>query len=298
MSFILQGSSTAFTYTYAQAAPNQVIPVAVAAAVGAAASIDIAMVPKSLGSILAQIPDGGVTGGAKRGSRSIDFQTVRNNVVQVASGTNSVLLTGSNNTVSGSNAALLTGTGSAASNSYSFVLTGDNCTADGNYSGAWGRYANTLGVGKYAWNSGGFSQGGSSQATSMTLRYETTNATPTVISPNAAPPSASYCAAVRATTVQAFRGLVSAYDTGSGDVSTWRIEGCIKRTGASAATTALVGAPTVALIAQDAAAAAWAVGLSANTTLGALAITVTGAAGRTIRWFCLLETCDVGTGGV
>ena len=63
--------------------------------------------------------------------------------------------------------------------------------------------------------------------------------------------------------------------------------------GASAATVALVGAPVINLIAQDSGASTWTVAVAADTTLGCLAVTVTGQAATTIRWHCELESTEV-----
>ena len=71
--------------------------------------------------------------------------------------------------------------------------------------------------------------------------------------------------------------------TAAGDTSSWTISGAIK-CGATAATTALVGTPVVTMTGQDAGAAAWAVAVTADTTNGALKLTVTGQSATTIRW--------------
>jgi len=55
----------------------------------------------------------------------------------------------------------------------------------------------------------------------------------------------------------------------------------------------LIDTPSVNRVASSAGATAWVVALSADTTNGGLAVTVTGAASTTIRWVCRAETCEV-----
>lgn len=71
--------------------------------------------------------------------------------------------------------------------------------------------------------------------------------------------------------------------TAAGNTSSWTITGAIKR-GATAASTVLVGTPTITMTGQDGGAAAWVVAVTADTTNGALVLTVTGAAATTVRW--------------
>jgi hypothetical protein len=46
------------------------------------------------------------------------------------------------------------------------------------------------------------------------------------------------------------------------------------------------------LIAADTDAAAWTIAVTADTTYGTLAVTVTGEAGKNIRWVCTLESTE------
>jgi hypothetical protein len=76
---------------------------------------------------------------------------------------------------------------------------------------------------------------------------------------------------------------------GGGQSSYWEFKGVVKR-GIGAASTALIGTITPTLIAQDAGASTWAVAVTADTTNGALAITVTGAPDANINWVGRVET--------
>lgn len=89
-----------------------------------------------------------------------------------------------------------------------------------------------------------------------------------------------------------FRIMVVATKTGGGDTKQWFIEGLVKR-GASAATTAFVGTPTVTSTFADAGAAAWTVAVVADTSNGGVNIAVTGAAATNIRWVARTTTAEV-----
>jgi hypothetical protein len=89
-----------------------------------------------------------------------------------------------------------------------------------------------------------------------------------------------------------FQGTCIANVTAGGTTSGWKFEGVIKR-GANAASTTLVAAVTPTVIAQDAGAAAWVLAITADTTNGGIAVTVTGAAATTIRWVAKIETTEV-----
>ena len=63
--------------------------------------------------------------------------------------------------------------------------------------------------------------------------------------------------------------------------------------GANAASTVLIDTPSVNRVATSAGATAWVVAVTADTTNGGIAVTVTGVASTTIRWVCKLETTEV-----
>jgi hypothetical protein len=68
----------------------------------------------------------------------------------------------------------------------------------------------------------------------------------------------------------------------------WKIEGLIRREG-TAATTTLVASTTTVISNVP----GWSVAVSADTTNGALAVTVTGAAATNIRWVATAQTSEV-----
>ena len=115
--------------------PNASTPVATLEAVGASSNYDIAIVPKGNGAIVANIPDGTFVGGNKRGTYAVDLQLSRNGATQVASGSNSFIGGGSNNTSGGTKTFVGGGEGNSTG-AYSFgaIVGGqDNAITTGSY---------------------------------------------------------------------------------------------------------------------------------------------------------------------
>ena len=150
-------------------APNTGVPVVQLTPNSASGSVDIALTPKGNGAITAHIPDNTGTGGNKRGTWAVDFQMIRNNATQVASGVQTFLGSGGNNTVSGSYSAIVGGANNTVSSGYSFigggylnnvsggasaVIGGDRHTITGTYGFIGAGYSHTVG-GSYATISGG-----------------------------------------------------------------------------------------------------------------------------------------------
>jgi hypothetical protein len=104
--------------------PNDTKPAHMLEATGSGDNLDLVIMPKGSGALLAQLPDGTSSGGNKRGNYAVDLQMSRNGNTEVASGDNSVIAGGFINTASGD---------------YSTVVGGGRNTASGNYSYASGR---------------------------------------------------------------------------------------------------------------------------------------------------------------
>ena len=121
---------------------------------------------------------------------------------------------------------------------------------------------------------------------------QTTNATATVITSDINAASTTNQVILPNNSAYSFSGEVIAGVTGGGDTARWTINGAIKR-GATAASTTMVGTPTVTMTHNDAGAAAWVVAVTADTTNGGIAVTVTGAAATTIRWVCKINTTEM-----
>lgn len=245
----------------------------------------------------------------------------------VSSAQGSAVMGGSTNTASASGSIILGSSNSSASGINSAVLGASSGVAQGNYSVAIGGVSLSAGeycsaaIGGQVQNANGqhcFIGGGirgtakgvtgltafpasaaplgavygGSQLSVLNLAYQTTSATPAVLTSNTLSASTTNTAVLSNNSAFMFTGTVIAAVTGAGDTSSWTFSGAIKR-GASAGTTALVAAVTPILVAQNVGAAAWAVAVTADTSIGSLAVTVTGAAGITIRWVCTLQMTEV-----
>lgn len=137
------GGLTNFTEGVSTATPNATIPVVSLTATNAAAGVDVALVPKGVGGILAQVPNNATSGGGKRGNNSVDLQSSRAAVAQVASGHLAVIAGGSNNTASGNFGVVAGGTNNTASNYAATVCGGDSNTANNQYAVVCGGQSNT-----------------------------------------------------------------------------------------------------------------------------------------------------------
>ena len=335
---------------------------------------DIALVAKGTGATVAQVPDGTIAGGSKRGTYATDWQKSRTSANQVANAASSSIAGGSNNRITSvggfigggdsnlcsSNAYTVIGGGSSntASGNSSFVGGGTLCNSTSNYSFVGGGESNTASTnthstvcggstntasgsrsfigggesnsatGQYSLVTGGANNSadqlsstvvggrygttrgiigytvfpatnlaiaalaGAVQSALLCLAKATTDATATVLTSNGAAADTTNQVTLPNNSAYYFRGSVIAGVTGAGNSKSWTFEGAIKR-GASAGTTAIVGTVIINTIAQDAGASAWSIAITANTTLGCIAVTVTGAAATTIRWVAKIETTEM-----
>lgn len=132
-----------------------------------------------------------------------------------------------------------------------------------------------------------FAAVGDCQSTVMVARAQTTNATLTAMRLGAATQRIS----IPDQTTWAFEALIVARRTDADDESAgYKITGVIDRqTGAG--TTALVGTPTVTVLAEDT--AAWDATVVADSSTGALEFRVQGEASKTIRWVARVALSEV-----
>jgi hypothetical protein len=138
------GGLTHFVESENTSTPNATIPVDALTATDASyTNIDVAYVAKGTGATLAQIPNNATSGGAKRGNYATDLQKQRSSSAQVASGANSVIVGGLNNTASASSSVVGGGSTNIASGSSSTVSGGELNTASGTWSAVNGGYLNT-----------------------------------------------------------------------------------------------------------------------------------------------------------
>lgn len=274
------GSLANFTESSNTATPNATVPVSVLEATNAATNVDIAIVTKGTGSFLLDVPDNAVAGGNKRGTNAVDLQMLRTNAAQVASGPNSFAAGFSNSaTLSGS---VALGGANTSSGTAAFASGGNN-TASGAYSTALGRNGTTNNIQGQVVFGHASTTPGQSQTAFTGLRQSTTGTTPTRATADAAAAALTNQLTLRTNSAFKFLGRAVAIDVISGDAKEWEFSGLIKRR-ANANDTSLVGTPSVTSTFADAAAAAWNISVSADTTNGALAVTVTGAGANTIRW--------------
>lgn len=353
-----------------------------------ATNADIALVAKGTGATLAQVPDGTLLGGNKRGTYATDLQKIRDAAAQIASANGSVISGGqgnlasgqwsviggglsntvsntsatisggTSNSASGNTATIAGGGANQASSSFSFVGGGQSNTAQtnthatvcgGNSNTASGQQSfvgggntnaatqaatvvcggqdNTAsstyafiggGVGNIANGSRSFVSGGSygttrlidgyhvfpacaapiatlqgrTQSGLLLLARQTTDATATVLTSSSSAASTTNQVILPNNSAYSFSGEVIAGVTGAGDTAAWNFKGAIKR-GANAASTAVVGTVVLDRIAYDTGATAWTVAVTADTTNGGIAVTVTGAAATTIRWVCKINTTEM-----
>jgi hypothetical protein len=320
------GGLTGFTAAESTTAPNATVYVDSLTASAASTNADVAFVAKGTGATLAQVPTSTIAGGNKRGSNATDWQKERTAATQVASGLVATIGGGGDNTGSGSYSTIAGGasnTSSAifstvgggyvnrATGDYSAVGGGRNNTASGNDSGIASGY-NNIANSNNSFIAGGqagttrliigntvftasvvpvSSTAGAQQTATLLLGRQTTDATATVLRSDTNAAATTNQVILPNNSAYFFRGEVIAGVTGAGNTKGWTVEGVIKR-GANAASTVLVGS-TVMSSYGDAGAVTWIVAVTADTTNGGLAITVTGAAATTIRWVAQIRTTEM-----
>jgi hypothetical protein len=193
------------------------------------------------------------------------------------------------NIASGSNSFAI-GTGATASATSSRAM-GSSVTADGYASIAKGAYADVNGV-QYR---EAFGFGADYQRSIFVLQDTTSDATATILSTNgnASAISAATQIVLPNNSAYSFSGTIIAREsaTDGSDYASWEIKGALLRD-ANAASTVLGNGIKNKLYAS-AGASAWDIALTADTTNGGLAITVTGAASTNIRWVATVNTSEV-----
>lgn len=261
--------------------------------------------------------DGPVTSNA-RGESSVDFQVTRSAATQVASGAGAALIAGANNTASGADSFVGTGTGNISSGARSATVSGENNTSSGvcsfvgsgsgnqsggNYTVAPGGQGNicngtsswspggTFGLATHwasgAWASGRFGSTGDTQSIVLSFFGATTNATQTEL---ALDNSVNYFT-VASGDAYSFHAYVFGVDLGTGaagaagDRYYYELNGTIANI---AGTTALLPDPVIQLVVYETDATFDAT-IVADTANDRLALKVTGAADKNVRWRCRLN---------
>jgi len=232
---------------------------------------------------------GSVIGGGGTYNGSLNPNTISSSAAVIAGGINNsnssfvgFIGGGFNNNASGSDyATIVNGQGNTANSSYSFI--------SGGYGGT------TRGVIGYhvfpASNAPVSTTQGVQQASLLVLGVQTTDATATVLRSNQSAAGTTNQIILPNNSAYYFKGSIIANVTGAANGAAWDFTGAIMR-GANAASTVLIGTPAINRVAATAGATAWVIALTADTTNGGLAVTVTGAASTTIRWVCKAETTE------
>jgi hypothetical protein len=243
---------------------------------------------------------------ANRNVASGDWSFVGGGIKNVASGIGSFIGGGGvigdgsvyTNTANGNGSFIGGGISNTTSGTGSVVVGGYNNTANANYSSIAGGYNGTTRSiqGNFVMTAclGPISTAaqGIHQTALLVLAVQTTDATATVLRSNSSAAATTNQVTLPNNSAYFFTGEVISGVTGGGDTKGWTIEGVIKR-GANAAATALVGTPTVTSLYANAGAATWTIAVTANTTLGCLTVTFTGAAATTIRTVCQIRTTEM-----
>lgn len=264
--------------------------------------------------------------GGENNKVTSQYATVAGGTGNTSSGAYSAVIGGSNNIANASYAAVVGGSSNTASNLFSAVVGGSGNSASGQYSFVGGGAANTasatysavLGGSDHIVNGSlssvvGGSYGnsrsitcnfvypasngpvaqltGRQQLATLLLGRQTTNATATRLASDTSAAGTTNQVILPNNSAYYFKGSITAGVTGGGNSAMWSFEGGIKR-GANAASTTLIQS-VINAVAADAGASTWVVALSADTTNGGLAVTVTGQAATTIRWVCKVETTEM-----
>lgn len=213
-----------------------------------------------------------------------------------ASGLYSTAIGGDGSLASGANSAVIGATYGLVSGNFSSIISGNQCRVASSYSVTLGGVNLSSNVeGKVVCGTSAFISVGACQTGIATLVVNTTDATPVVLTTTGSAVTATSQLILLNNQSMAVTGRVIAQRKGSESTTStamWTFNAVIRR-GANAASTALVAAVTPTLIAADADAAAWTIAVTADTTWGALAVTATGEAGKSIRWVCTLESTEV-----
>jgi hypothetical protein len=240
---------------------------------------------------------------ANRNVASGDWSFVGGGAVNQATGIGSAIVGGgtlgaggvATNSASGLTSFIGAGFGNISSAISSSVLGARN-TASGDYSTCLGRRGTTRSIQGNTVFAACFNPildaTGISQTALLVLAKQTTNATATALTSDANAASGTNQVILPNNSAYFFRGEVVSGVTGGGDTKGWTIEGVIKR-GANAASTALVGVPTVTSTYADLGAATWDIAVTADTTNGGIRVTFTGQASTTIRTVCQIRTTEM-----
>jgi hypothetical protein len=195
---------------------------------------------------------------------------------------------GYQNTISAGLASTVFGNGNIISNFHQFAAGNNHRLTSGNGSASLGTSTMDNGFPRLMYGSDGWVRG-DSQSSKSILNGRTTNATPTVLSVGRIGETVGGQITLQNNNSIRFKGTIIARQSGSTNTAAWDIDGIIQRGTSAATTTLLIGNVNVVQNTP-----AWGTPtLAANTTLGCLTVTVTGASATNIQWTCAIDTTEV-----
>lgn len=234
-----------------------------------------------------------LAGSYASGTDSFAAAVVNNTSTYGATGANTIVV-GYRAKASATYALAIGGNTNESSGSYSVTIGGSTNLASGSFSYAAGYFAVSTQYGKKAYSSGRFStNNGSAQLGTMVLRKPTTDATASVLTTDESAAASTNQVILPNNSAFSFTGTIIARQQAAGgsNYAAWEIKGAIIRDANAASTT--LGSFNINALSATAGASAWVVALTADTTNGGLAITVTGAAATNIRWVATVNTSEV-----
>jgi hypothetical protein len=259
--------------------------------------------PKGTGALLSSKPTGTSVGGNARGIYAVDLQLERTAAAQVASGSNSVIGGGKQNTSSSTDTVVSGGLLNQATGGWANVSGGSRNVASGTFAAAIcggtdntasASYASIVGgrngvadrQGMQAHSGGSFALVGDAQRARFVLWNKTTNTTSTELFLNGSSirltiPSGKYL-----TGTINIAGIKSDGATAARYIRQFSIKNV-------AATTSLVG--TVDTVGTDIANSTT-ISITADDTNDALKVEVTGIASETWRWVAAVDVVEVAYG--
>lgn len=306
------GGLTYFGDSESTTSPNDTVPVDALTVANSGTNVDVALVAKGTGATLAQVPDSTTAGGNKRGNYATDWQKIRSNATQVASGDYSVVLGGYNNVASGVNSVVAGGSNKFATGAYSFVGPyGDEASATGTVSMSYAATASAVYAGAYGYRSiadaeGSWTSGGRYARTHLreTAHVLTCTGSLTILSQvtvqnlygytsqflDTRKLSADYSGAtsdpyltpIPANTCSIVRVMVLGRVYNAGPAKAWEMTFLIKR--GTSGVPSIVGSVAKNIIAADSGTSSWDVDVFIGTT-DAFGIEVTGQSGTSnVEW--------------
>lgn len=234
-----------------------------------------------------------IGGSYASGTDSFAAAVVNNTSTYGATGANTIVF-GYLAKASATYALAIGGDTNESSGSYSVTIGGSTNLASGSFSYAAGYFAVSTQYGKKAYSSGRFStNNGSAQLGTMVLRKPTTDATASVLTTDEGTAASTNQVILPNNSAFSFTGTIIARQQAAGgsNYAAWEIKGAIIRDANAASTT--LGSFNINALSATTGASAWVVALTADTTNGGLAITVTGAAATNIRWVATVNTSEV-----